>query len=88
MKYIFKHSGKKEISEIVDNEANKLTTLLFKMHKTFCNNCRDIFESYQTLGIKLNEVYDKKLSTYMFLDTRLWTQTPVSCVQDTTSRAE
>ena len=62
MKYIFKHSEKIEISEIVDNEANKLTTLLFKMHKTFCNNCRDIFESYQTLGIKLNEVYDKKLA--------------------------
>ena len=63
MKYIFKHSEKIEISEIVDNEANKLTTLLFKMHKIFCNNCRDIFESYQTLDIKLNEVYDKKLAT-------------------------
>jgi len=61
MKYIFKHPKKVEISEIADNEANKITTLLFKIHKTFCNKCRNIFHGYKTLGTKLNEVYDKKL---------------------------
>src|SRR6056300_1735913 len=61
MKYIFKHPEKIEISEIADNEANKITTLLFKIHKTFCNKCRNIFHGYKTLGTKLNEVYDKKL---------------------------
>jgi F0F1-type ATP synthase membrane subunit b/b' len=61
MKYIFKHPEKIEISEIADNEANKMTTLLFKIHKTFCNKCRNIFHGYKTLGTKLNEVYDKQL---------------------------
>src|SRR6056300_695396 len=61
MKYIFKHPEKIEISEIADNEANKITTLLFKIHKTFCNKCRNILHGYKTLGTKLNEVYDKKL---------------------------
>src|SRR6056300_1993501 len=61
MKYIFKHPEKIEISEIADNEANKITTLLFKIHKTFCNKCRNIFHGYKTIGTKLNEVYDKKL---------------------------
>src|SRR6056300_1724857 len=61
MKYIFKHPEKIEISEIADNEANKITTLLFKIHKTFCNKCRNIFHGYKTLGTKLNEVYDKQL---------------------------
>jgi len=61
MKSIFKHPEKIDISSIADNEASKITSFLFKIHKSFCGNCKKVFNDYQTLGLKIAKSYDKKL---------------------------
>jgi len=61
MKSIFKHPEKIDISSIADNEASKITSFLFKIHKSFCGNCKKVFNDYQTLGLKIAKSFDKKL---------------------------
>ena len=61
MKSIFKHSEKIDISAIADNEASKITSFLFTIHKSFCSNCKKVFNDYQTLGLKIAKSFDKKL---------------------------
>ena len=61
MKSIFKHPEKIDISAIADNEASKITSFLFTIHKSFCGNCKKIFNDYQTLGLKIAKSFDKKL---------------------------
>ena len=61
MKSIFKHPEKIDISEIADNEASKITSFLFTIHKSFCGNCKKVFNDYQTLGLKIAKSFDKKL---------------------------
>ena len=61
MKSIFKHPEKIDISAIADNEASKTTSFLFKIHKSFCGNCKKVFNDYQTLGLKIAKSFDKKL---------------------------
>ena len=61
MKSIFKHPEKIDISAIADNEASKITSFLFTIHKSFCGNCKKVFNDYQTLGLKIAKSFDKKL---------------------------
>ena len=61
MKSIFKHPEKIDISAIADNEASKITSFLFTIHKSFCGNCKKVFNDYQTLGSKIAKSFDKKL---------------------------
>ena len=61
MKSIFKHPEKIDISSIADNEASKITSFLFTIHKNFCGNCKKVFNDYQTLGLKIAKSFDKKL---------------------------
>ena len=61
MKSIFKHPEKIDISAIADNEASKITSFLFTIHKSFCGNCKKEFNDYQTLGLKIAKSFDKKL---------------------------
>ena len=61
MKSIFKHQEKIDISAIADNEASKITSFLFTIHKRFCGNCKKVFNDYQTLGSKIAKSFDKKL---------------------------
>ena len=61
MKSIFKHPEKIDISAIADNEASKITSFLFTIHKNFCGNCKKVFNDYQTLGLKIAKSFDKKL---------------------------
>ena len=61
MKSIFKHPEKIDISAIADNEASKVTSFLFTIHKSFCGNCKKVFNDYQTLGMKIAKSFDKKL---------------------------
>src|SRR6056300_1589429 len=61
MKSIFKHPEKIDISSIADNEASKITSFLFTIHKNFCGNCKKGFNDYQTLGLKIAKSFDKKL---------------------------
>ena len=61
MKSIFKHPEKIDISTIADNEASKITSFLFTIHKSFCGNCKKVFNDYQTLGLKIAKSFDKKL---------------------------
>ena len=61
MKSIFKHPEKIDISAIADNEASKITSFLFTIHKSFCGNCKKVFNDYQTLGLKISKSFDKKL---------------------------
>ena len=61
MKSIFKHSEKIDISAIADNEASKITSFLFTIHKSFCGDCKKVFNDYQTLGLKIAKSFDKKL---------------------------
>ena len=61
MKNIFKHPEKIDISAIADNEASKITSFLFTIHKSFCGNCKKVFNDYQTLGLKIAKSFDKKL---------------------------
>src|SRR6056300_318306 len=61
MKSIFEHPEKIDISSIADNEASKITSFLFKIHKSFCGNCKKVFNDYQTLGLKIAKSFDKKL---------------------------
>ena len=61
MKSIFKHPEKIDISAIADNEATKITSFLFTIHKSFCGNCKKVFNDYQTLGLKIAKSFDKKL---------------------------
>ena len=57
MKNIFKHFNKIDISEIADNEANKLTKTLFNIHKTFCSVCRNALKEYKVLAEKVIETF-------------------------------
>jgi tetratricopeptide (TPR) repeat protein len=57
MKNIFKHFNKIDISEIADNEANKLTKTLFNIHKTFCSVCRNALKEYKVLAEKVKETF-------------------------------
>ena len=61
MKSIFKHPEKIDISAIADNEASKITSFLFTIHKSFCGDCKKVFNDYQTLGLKIVKSFDKKL---------------------------
>ena len=61
MKSIFKHPENIDISAIADNEASKITSFLFTIHKSFCGNCKKVFNDYQTLGLKIAKSFDKKL---------------------------
>ena len=61
MKSIFKHPEKIDISAIADNEASKVTSFLFTIHKSFCGDCKKVFNDYQTLGLKIAKSFDKKL---------------------------
>ena len=61
MKSIFKHPEKIDISAIADNEASKITSFLFTIHKSFCGDCKKVFNDYQTLGLKIAKSFDKKL---------------------------
>ena len=61
MKSIFKHPEKIDISAIADNEASKITSFLFTIHKSFCGNCKKVFNDYQTLGLEIAKSFDKKL---------------------------
>ena len=61
MKSIFKHPEKIDISAIADNEASKITSFLFTIHKSFCGDCKKVFNDYQTLGLKIARSFDKKL---------------------------
>ena len=61
MKSIFKHPEKIDISSIADNEASKISSFLFTIHKNFCGNCKKVFNDYQTLGLKIAKSFDKKL---------------------------
>ena len=61
MKSIFEHPEKIDISSIADNEASKITSFLFTIHKNFCGNCKKVFNDYQTLGLKIAKSFDKKL---------------------------
>ena len=61
MKSIFKHPEKIDISAIADNEASKITSFLFTIHKSFCGNCKKVFNDYQTIGLKVAESFDKNL---------------------------
>ena len=60
MKSIFKHPEKIDIA-IADNEASKITSFLFTIHKSFCGDCKKVFNDYQTLGLKIAKSFDKKL---------------------------
>ena len=57
MKNIFKHFNKIDISEIADNEANKVITALFKIHKTFCSVCRNVYKEYVVLSEKVTSTF-------------------------------
>ena len=57
MKNIFKHFNKTDISEIADNEANKVLTSLFKIHKTFCSVCRNVYKEYVVLSQKVTSTF-------------------------------
>ena len=61
MKSIFKHPEKIDISAIADNEASKITSFLFTIHKSCCGNCKKVFNDYQTLSLKIAKSFDKKL---------------------------
>ena len=57
MKNIFKHFNKTDISEIADNEANKVLTSLFKIHKTLCSVCRNVYKEYVVLSQKVTSTF-------------------------------
>ena len=57
MKNIFKHFNKIDISEIADKEANKVLTTLFKIHKTFCSVCRNVYKEYVVLSQKVTSTF-------------------------------
>ena len=57
MKNIFKHFNKTDISEIADNEANKVLTSIFKIHKTFCSVCRNVYKEYVVLSQKVTSTF-------------------------------
>ena len=57
MKNIFKHFNKTDISEIADNEANKVLTSLFKIHKSFCSVCRNVYKEYVVLSQKVTSTF-------------------------------
>ena len=57
MKNIFKHFNKTDISEIADNEANKVLTSIFKIHKTFCSVCRNVYKEYLVLSQKVTSTF-------------------------------
>ena len=66
MNNIFKHFNKIDISEIADSEASKVTTAVFKIHKTFCSTCRNIFNEYKILSEKVISTFkleEKKITT-------------------------
>ena len=66
MNNIFKHFNKIDISEIADNESSKVTTAIFKIHKTFCSKCRNVFNEYKILSKKVILTFkleEKKLTT-------------------------
>ena len=66
MNNIFKHFNKIDISEIADNESSKVTTAIFKIHKTFCSKCRNVFNEYKILSEKVILTFkleEKKLTT-------------------------
>ena len=57
MKNIFNHFNKIDISEIADKEANKVLTTLFKIHKTFCSVCRNVYKEYVVLSQKVTSTF-------------------------------
>ena len=66
MNNIFKHFNKIDISEIADSEASKVTTAVFKIHKTFCSTCRNVFNEYKILSEKVISTFkleEKKITT-------------------------
>ena len=66
MNNIFKHFNKIDISEIADSEASKVTTAVFKIHKTFCSTCRNVFIEYKILSEKVISTFkleEKKITT-------------------------
>ena len=66
MNNIFKHFNKIDISEIADSEASKVTTAVFKIHKTFCSICRNVFNEYKILSEKVISTFnlkEKKITT-------------------------
>ena len=66
MNNIFKHFNKIDISEIADNESSKVTTAIFKIHKTFCSKCRNVFNEYKILSEKVILTFkleEKKITT-------------------------
>ena len=66
MNNIFKHFNKIDISEIADSEASKITTAVFKIHKTFCSTCRNVFNEYKILSEKVISTFnleEKKIAT-------------------------
>ena len=66
MNNIFKHFNKIDISEIADSEASKVTTAVFKIHKTFCSTCRNVFNEYKILSEKVISTFkleEKKTTT-------------------------
>ena len=66
MNNIFKHFNKINISEIADNESSKVTTAIFKIHKTFCSKCRNVFNEYKILSEKVILTFkleEKKITT-------------------------
>ena len=66
MNNIFKHFNKIDISEIADSEASKVTTAVFKIHKTFCSTCRNVFNEYKILSEKVISTFnleEKKIAT-------------------------
>ena len=66
MNNIFKHFNKIDISEIADSEASKVTTAVFKIHKTFCFTCRNVFNEYKILSEKVISTFnleEKKITT-------------------------
>ena len=66
MNNIFKHFNKIDISEIADSEASKVTTAVFKIHKTFCSICRNVFNEYKILSEKVISTFnleEKKIAT-------------------------
>ena len=66
MNNIFKHFNKIDISEIADNESSKVTTAIFKIHKTFCSKCRNVFNEYKILSEKVVLTFkleEKKITT-------------------------